>query len=100
MPENPNLVILLSAAIGLIVNTLAVVGVAWKGGHLLGQMQESLRQFSDDMGTLHADIITLRGQSVENAQLIARTVATLDALEERVHRLEDFKDDHEKRGRR
>jgi len=78
---NPSLIILLAAAVGLIVNTMAVLGVAWKGGHVLGRMEESV-------GRLSEEIHTLREARHDHANVLARVVANLDDIERRVERLE------------
>jgi hypothetical protein len=44
---NTSLLVVLAAAIGLIVNTITILGVAWRGGQLLGRLQ----QVVDTLGT-------------------------------------------------
>lgn len=88
----PSVIILIAASAGLIVNTLAVLGVAWKGGHVLGQMQESLRAFTGDVEQFGRQLGELGVQTIENSETIARTTAHLDQLDKRVGRLETQQD--------
>ena len=48
---NPTLVVIV-AAIGLIVNTIAILGVAWKGGHILGRLEQAVSTLASEVGTL------------------------------------------------
>lgn len=75
-------VVLAAAALGLIVNTLAVLAIAWRGGRLLGRMDQS-------MVTLSEEVRLLRVSGAETSSTMARTVAQLDGLERRVEHLED-----------
>jgi DNA-binding helix-hairpin-helix protein with protein kinase domain len=78
----PNTLILGAAAVGLVVNTLAVLAVAWKGGYLLGQVESTLKELAKDGEVF-------RVWKDGHAELIARVVQQLDSLEARVKRLED-----------
>jgi uncharacterized protein YoxC len=80
-PPELSLVILGAAAVGLIVNTVAILGVALKGGRILGRMETSVEGLTEEVKELR------RGRT-ENAQLITRAVAQLDDLERRVEHLE------------
>lgn len=75
-------VVIAAAALGLIVNTLAVLGVAWKGGNLLGRMDSSI-------GVLSAEVGKLRDARTLDTEILTRAVAQLDALEQRVQLLEE-----------
>lgn len=75
---NPNAIILGSAAVGLIVNTLAIIGVAWKGGHLLGSMQGTMQQLTLSVDGLTEEVKHLRD---ENGELKER-VASLESTRE------------------
>ena len=79
---NISLIILAAAAIGLVVNTLAVLGVAWKGGHILGRLEASVNNLS-------TEVVTLRQRGHEHANVLTRVVAQLDGLEARVQNLEE-----------
>lgn len=79
---NLSIIILAAAAVGLIVNTLAVLGVAWKGGHILGKMETSVETLSDEVSKL-------RERRHDDANLLTRVVAQLDDIERRVSHLED-----------
>ena len=78
---NISIVILAAAAVGLIVNTIAVLGVAWKGGHILGRLEQSVN-------TLATEVVTLRQRGHEHANILTRVVAQLDGLERRVEVVE------------
>lgn len=75
-------VVLAAAAVGLIVNTLVVLGVALKGGRLLGAMETSVTTLSEEVGKL-------RERRHDDAQMLTRVVVQLDDLERRVARLEE-----------
>lgn len=60
-----SLVVILAAAIGLVVNTIAILGVAWKGGHLLGRLQTVVE-------TLSGEVTKLREWRHESAGLETR----------------------------
>lgn len=89
---SPNTLIMVTAIFGLVANTLAVLTVAWKGGHVLGQMQESLRSFTGDIDQFGHQLGELGLQMIDNSKTIARTSAHLDALDTRVTRLETQQD--------
>ena len=78
---NQGLLILAAATLGLIVNTLAILAVAWRGGRVIGMMTSTLDQLS-------VEVRTLRETRNEHDRIIARTVVQLDDLERRVSRLE------------
>ena len=84
----------MAAAIGLLVNTLAVLGVAWRGGRLLGRMETSLETQTKNTGDLTNELRLSRVASVEQAEILARMVAQVDAIEQRVGRLERQHDGH------
>lgn len=70
-----------AAACGLIVNTMAVLGIAWKGGQLLGRMDQTMDGLSEE-------VRMLRITRDEHSTGLARAVAMLDGLESRINRLE------------
>lgn len=69
------------ATLGLIVNTLAVLTIAWRGGRILGSLETT-------MGTLSTEVHTLRETRDDHAGILSRVVGQLDDLERRVGRLE------------
>ena len=75
---NPDLsfLVLAAAAIGLIVNTIAVLGVALKGGRILGRMETSVDILSAEVGML-------RERRHEDAQILTRVVTQLTEVERR-----------------
>ena len=76
---NPNALILAAAAIGMVVNTFAILGVAWRGGRLLGHMDGTIDRLSEE-------VRLLRVTRDEHATLLARAIQQLDDLEGRVTR--------------
>lgn len=74
-------VILLAAAVGLVVNTLAILAVAWGGGRVLGKLETAV-------GILSDEVRSLRESRHEQSNLVQRAITTLDNLERRVERLE------------
>ena len=81
--------ILSAAALGLIVNTLTVLAVAWKGGRFLGHIETT-------MGSLATEVTALRRSrdehahlSQEQARLLERITVQVEHLEERMQRVED-----------
>lgn len=81
-----------AAALGLIVNTIAILGVAWKGGRLIGGMDKSIKDFGEDVGRFTTEISSLSETSKLNAENIARAAVQLDGLERRVARMESWHD--------
>lgn len=69
------------AALGLFVNTFAVLAIAWRGGRILGSLETT-------MGTLSTEVHTLRATRDDHAGILSRVVGQLDDLERRVGRLE------------
>lgn len=86
---NPPVIILIAASVGLVLNTIAVLGVAWKGGYVLGQMQSSLHTFSSEMDKALEELSQLGLMVGQNTANIERTTAHLDGLDQRVSRIED-----------
>ncbi len=39
---NPQTIIIAGAVVGLLLNTFAIFGIAWRGGHLLGRLEERM----------------------------------------------------------
>jgi hypothetical protein len=74
---NPSAIILTAAIAGLLVNTLAVLAVAWRGGRTLGHIDGTLERLSGELSLLR-----------EHPAILARVVAQLENLENRVSRLE------------
>lgn len=85
---NTPVIILIAAAVGLVTNTIAVLGIAWKGGIVLGQMQQSLLSVSGDMGGISEEMGKLGILQMETARTLERTSTRLDGLEGRVERIE------------
>lgn len=75
-------VVLSAAAVGLLVNTLAVLGIAWRGGRVLGKMETSLESIA-------TEVKLARQMRERMTEIITRAVAQLDDLERRVERLEN-----------
>lgn len=38
----PSSIILAAACFGLVINSLVVLGIAWRGGHILGRMEGAM----------------------------------------------------------
>ena len=74
----PSQVLVLLAAAA---NTLILLGVVWRGGEIIGGFRQSLTMWTEE-------VKGLRESRDEHTQILARAVAQLDALEERVKRLE------------
>lgn len=68
-------------AAGLFVNSIAVLGIAWRGGRILGSLETT-------MGTLALEVRDLRTTRDDHMGILARVVGQLDDLERRVGHLE------------
>lgn len=68
-------------AIGFLVNTFAVLGIAWRGGRILGALETT-------MSSLSAEVTRLRTTRDDHTGILSRVVGQLDDLERRVGRLE------------
>lgn len=79
---NTSAIILAAATVGMVVNTAAVLGIAWRGGQFLGRLDRT-------MDVLGAEVGLLRVGRAEDSRILERTVAQLVSLERRVDRLED-----------
>lgn len=79
---NGNSIMVVTAALGFMVNVIAILGIAWKGGHVLGGIQEAVKRWSEETHLLRLALDVY-------APTLARTVAQLDDLERRVQRLEN-----------
>lgn len=69
------------AIVGFILNTLALLGIAWAGGRILGKLETT-------MGSLSNEVHGLRTTRDEHIGILARVVGQLTALEQRVGYLE------------
>lgn len=78
---NPETLILAATVLGLFLNAIAVLGIAWRGGNILGRLDTTMEQ-------LGADMLVLQSQ----APLLYRVTAIVDELERRVTRLEKAED--------
>ena len=67
--------------IGFIVNTFAVLGIAWRGGRILGSLETT-------MTTLSSEVHALRKTRDDHMGILERVVGQLNDLERRVGRLE------------
>lgn len=77
----PNALVIAGAVVALIINSLAVVGIGWRGGRILGSLETT-------MGTLSTEVHELRKTRDDHTGILARVVGQLDALEKRVGYLE------------
>jgi len=75
---NADTVILAATVLGLFLNAIAVLGIAWRGGITLGRLDTTMEQLS-------ADMVVLQSQ----APLLYRVTAIVEELERRVSRLEN-----------
>ena len=75
---SPNIIILGAAAAGLIVNTLAIIGIAWKGGRLLGHMEGTMKQLTDSVNTLAGEVKDLATASSDLKERVASLESTRD----------------------
>lgn len=74
----PETLILAATVLGLFLNAVAVLGIAWRGGNILGRLDTTMEQLSSDM-------VVLQSQ----APLLYRVTAIVEELERRVSRLEN-----------
>lgn len=74
----PETIILAATVLGLFLNAVAVLGIAWRGGNILGRLDTTMEQLSSDM-------VVLQSQ----APLLYRVTAIVEELERRVMRLEN-----------
>lgn len=75
---NPNVLILGAAATGLIVNTLAIIAVAWRGGRLLGRMEGTLQQLTDSVNALATEVKDIAASHAEVKERLASLETTRD----------------------
>lgn len=76
-----NSVIVVCTVLGLIVNALAVLAIAWRGGNILGQLDATMTTLSEEVGFLRVTRDLHIGA-------LERIVARLDNMDRRVDRLE------------
>ena len=77
----PNALVIAGAIVALLINSLAVVGIGWRGGHILGKLETT-------MGVLSTEVHSLRQTRDDHTGILARVVGQLDDLERRVGYLE------------
>lgn len=77
----PNALVIAGAVVALIINSLAVVGIGWRGGRILGHLETT-------MSTLSEEVHGLRATRDDHTGILARVVGQLDDLERRVGYLE------------
>lgn len=76
-------------AFGLSLSSLLVIlGIAWRGGSILGQFQEAISGFKSALETLTEDLKDQRETLVRHGELLFSTARIVDGLERRVERLE------------
>jgi endonuclease III len=80
-PSITVVLVVLGAIAGLVVNTVAVLHVAWRGGQILGRIDTHVERVVKELERL-------RASSDEHAQAIARAIQQLDDMNHRVTRLE------------
>lgn len=78
---NPSTVVIAAAGVGLVLNTLAVLGLAWRGGWALGQITTSLQNLANE-------VRLLRESKEEQTELVAGVVVQVRSHEVRLERLE------------
>ena len=81
--------ILGAAALGLIVNTLTVLGVAWTGGRFLGRIETTMGSLATEVAALRTSRDSHDHLANEHAKLLERVTVQVEHLEERVQRIED-----------
>lgn len=105
----PNGLVIAGAVLALIINSLAVVGIGWRGGRILGNLETTmgglstevhelrvtrdahtriLGQMETTMHTISDEVRGLREISHDRTGILARVVGQLDGLEKRVGYLE------------
>lgn len=77
----PNALVIAGAVVALIINSLAVVGIGWRGGMILGELKTTMKTLSDE-------VHELRDTRDEQIGILARIVGQLENLERRVGYLE------------
>lgn len=76
-------------AFGLSLSSLLVIlGIAWKGGHILGQFQEAISGFKDAIRLLTEDLNQQRDLLMEHGRLIEHSATLLNELDKRVEKIE------------
>ena len=81
-------VVLAAATVGLIVNTLTVLGVSWKGGHFMGDVNATLKHLFGEVRELRLSREEEMRQRADTAQLMARVTYQVEQLEMRVRNIE------------
>jgi len=80
---------MLVVVLGGAVNLVILLGVAWKGGLLLGGFQRSIEGWAEETRNLRKAADELRCTVNEHTEALARAMAILENLERRVARLEN-----------
>lgn len=70
-----SLIVILAAAFGLVVNTIAILSVAWRGGHILGRLQQVVE-------TLGTEVTRLRDWRHDQDNLEQRLIYLEHEVEE------------------
>lgn len=78
----------LGVGLGIVVNLVGLGVLIWKGGQSNGIVQQMMRESIAQNTLRDAEDRLLRNQTAQIAEVVARTVAQMDALEGRVERLE------------
>lgn len=84
---NSNALVIAGAVLALIVNSLAVVGIGWRGGRILGKLETT-------MGTLTGEVHELRKTRDAHTLILGNLETTMATISEEVHGLRETRDDH------
>lgn len=69
------------AVAGLVVNTMAILAIAWRGGYHLGRMSVAIENMAGEVRLLRTD-------TADHARLLATAVTQNEGVERRLSRLE------------
>lgn len=84
----------------LIALILTVLGVAWRGGILLGRMGADLKTNTAETQTIRAEVVAQRETNERTMQIATRVEEKVTAVEQRVTRIEQTIDRRQGSGRR
>jgi hypothetical protein len=84
----PQSIIIAASVVGLLLNTFAIFGIAWRGGRLLGRLEGSMENLTHEQARL-VEVVDELGERF--GALFEKLEARVGALEGRGRR----RDDHE-----
>ncbi len=82
----PQSIIIAASVVGLLLNTFAIFGIAWRGGHLLGRLEERMESIVHEQSRVVGQVDEL---AKHVAELYRDLEGRVGALEGRGRRRDD-----------